>query len=173
MQPKENLEIAKTWYLVHTHSGREQVVVNHLERQGFVCFLPTFIKAIKIGRKSRMVKAAYFPAYVFVSFDRYKQNWRPINGTIGVKRLVCSDDTPAMVPAGVMTALLARADLDGNFSITPTLTTGDIVRIADGPFTGMIAKIEALPSQARARLLLDIMSQMTPIEINQTSLELV
>jgi hypothetical protein len=37
---------------------------------------------------------------------------------------------------------------------------------------GQIAKIEALPSKERARLLLDIMNQWVPIELDQISLEL-
>jgi transcriptional antiterminator RfaH len=161
------------WYLVHTHSGKEKQVTVHLERQGFKVFLPLGTKVIKIGRQSKRVTTAYFPAYIFVSFDRTFQNWRPINGTFGVKKLVCFNQIPARVPRGIMDALFARLEPNGLLQTTPSLTLGDKVRIADGPFAGQIAEIEALPSRDRARLLLDIMSQSIPIEIDRKSLELV
>ncbi len=160
------------WYLVHTHSGKEKLVLSHLERQGFRVFLPLHTKKVKVGRASKEVTAAFFPAYLFVSFDRNFQNWRPINGTFGVKQLVCFNQVPAQVPSEIMAALFARLEASGLIQASPALHAGDRVRIADGPFTGQIAKIEALPSRERARLLLDIMSQWVPIEIDQTSLEL-
>ena len=160
------------WYLVHTHSGKEKLVLCHLERQGYRVFLPLHTKKVKVGRMTREVTAAFFPAYLFVSFDRAIQNWRPINGTFGVKQLVCFNQTPAQVPSGIMEALFARLEPNGLIQVTPALNAGDRVRIADGPFAGQIAKIEALPSRERARLLLDIMSQWVPIEIDQASLEL-
>lgn len=160
------------WYLVHTYSGKEKLVVSHLERQGYRVFLPLHTKKIKIGRASKEVTAALFPAYLFVSFDRSTQNWRPINGTFGVKQLVCFNQIPAQVPSEIMAALFARVEEGGMVDRMPILRTGDKVRITDGPFTGQIAKIDALPSRERARLLLDIMSQWVPIEIDQISLRL-
>jgi transcription elongation factor/antiterminator RfaH len=169
---KSDPDREQAWYLVHTHSGKEKLVVSHLERQGYCVFLPLHTKKVKAGRATKEVTAALFPAYLFVSFDRAIQNWRPINGTFGVKQLVCFNQMPAQVPSGIMEALFARLEASGLIQASPALHAGDRVRIADGPFTGQIAKIEALPSRERARLLLDIMSQWVPIEIDQTSLEL-
>ncbi len=160
------------WYLVHTHSGKEKQVTVHLERQGFKVFLPLSTKMIKIGRQSKRVTTAYFPAYLFVSFDKTRQNWRPINGTFGVKRLVCFNQLPAQVPKEMIKALYRRLGPDGLIDTMPVLMTGDQVRISEGPFAGHLAKIDALPSQDRARLLLEIMSQSIPIEIDRKSLEL-
>ena len=162
----------KAWYLVHTHSGKEKLVVDHLERQGYRVFLPLHVKKIKVGRTNKEVMAALFPSYLFVSFDRATQNWRPINGTFGVKHLVCFNQCPAKVPSEIMISLFARVEGGGLVHPMPILGTGDRVRIADGPFAGQIATIEALPSRERARLLLDIMSQWVPIEIDQACLEL-
>lgn len=162
----------QAWYLVHTHSGKEKLVVSHLERQGYHVFLPLHPKKVKVGRVIKEVTRAFFPAYVFVRFNRTTQNWRPINGTLGVKHLVCFNQIPAQVPAGIMQALFARLEPNGLIQPMPILSPGDTVRISHGPFMGQIAKIEALPSQERARLLLDIMSQWVPIELDQISLEL-
>lgn len=160
------------WYLVHTHLGKEKLVLRHLERQGYRVFLPLHTKKIKVGRTTKEVTAAFFPAYLFVSFDRATQNWRPINGTFGVKHLVCFNQIPALVPRGIMDALWARLEPDGLIHAAPALSAGDKVKISDGPFVGQIAEIESLPSRDRARLLIDIMSQRVPIELDQTSLEL-
>ena len=172
MNVQSVLDYDQAWYLVHTHSGKEKQVVSHLERQGYRVFLPLLTKKIKVGRACKEVTAALFPAYLFVNFDRATQNWRPINGTFGVKQLVCFNQIPAQVPYGIINALFARLEPNGVLQTAPSLTPGDKVRIADGPFAGQIAKIEALPSRDRARLLLDIMSQSIPVEIDRKSLEL-
>lgn len=172
MDAQGDLGRETAWYLVHTHSGKEKLVVSHLERQDYRVFLPLHTKKVKVGRATKEVTAAFFPAYLFVNFDRATQNWRPINGTFGVKQLVCFNQIPAQVPRGIMDALFARLEPNGLLQTTPSLTPGDKVRIADGPFAGQIAQIEALPSSDRARLLLDIMSQSIPIEIDRKSLEL-
>lgn len=161
------------WYLVHTHSGKEKLVLSHLERQGFHVFLPLHTKKVKVGRTIKEVTAAFFPAYLFVRFNRATQNWRPINGTFGVKHLVCFDQVPAPVPHGIMTALFARLEPCGLVHPAPALSAGDKVRIAEGPFAGQFAEIEAVPSRERARLLLEVMRQWVPIEIDQISLELI
>lgn len=172
MEMQDDLGHKMAWYLVHTQSGKEKLVVSHLEQQGYRAFLPLYLKKVKVGRATKEVTAALFPAYLFVSFERATQNWRPINGTFGVKHLVCFNQIPAKVPNGIMDALFSRIEPSGLIGSAPILRAGDKVRIADGPFTGHMAKIEALPSSERARLLLEIMSQWVPIELDQASLEL-
>lgn len=163
---------SRDWYLVHTHMGREHVAALNLNRQGFVTFLPTQLKSIRHGRKLKTIQAAYFPAYLFTSFDRFSDRWSPINNTFGVRRLVAFNDRPARVPHSIIAELIGRSDEDGLVKALPILATGDQVRINAGPFTGHLALIEQLPSQSRARVLIELMQQPIPVEIDRQYLEL-
>lgn len=163
---------SRDWYLVHTHMGREHVAALNLNRQGFATFLPTQLRSIRHGRKLKTVRAAYFPAYLFTTFDQNSDRWSPINNTFGVRRLVAFNDRPARVPSAIISELIVRSDEAGLVNAFPTLAMGDQVRINAGPFTGHLALIEQLPSQSRARVLIELMQQPIPVEIDRQYLEL-
>ena len=169
--PNTVLSPTQTWYLVHTYSGREHVAVINLERQGIKTFLPTSLKTIRHGRTTKTVKIAYFPAYVFVTFDWLREPWRSINYTFGVRRLVSFNDRPAQVPPAIMAHLLNRSDGDGLVVAPPLLECGDAVRITVGPFAGHLAIIDKLTSNQRVRLLIDLMEHAIPIDIERHHLE--
>ena len=159
------------WFLVHTYSGREQVAVTNLERQGISTFLPTSLKSIRHGRRTKTIETAYFPAYLFVTFDWLNDPWRSINYTFGVRRLVSFNDRPAQVPPDIMAHLLSRSSDDGLMLAPPALVPGDNVRITVGPFAGHLATIDTLTSDQRVRLLINLMEHAIPIEIARHHLE--
>ena len=74
----------------------------HLGRQSFDYFLPRYRKTRRQARKFDTVLAPLFPGYIFVRFDKEQTNWRSINGTFGVRRLICSE-------SGVLRSMPARA----------------------------------------------------------------
>lgn len=161
----------RDWYLVHTYVGREHVAALNLNRQGFATFLPTQLKSVRLGRKLKTIQAAYFPAYLFTSFDRFADRWSPINSTFGVRRLVAFSDRPVRVPPAIIGELMERSDKAGLVHAFDTLARGDQVRINAGPFAGHLALIEQLPSQSRARVLIELMQQSVPVEIDRQCLE--
>src|ERR1700761_380861 len=80
------------WRLVRALTGREVFASEHLERQGFVTFLPKQLKTVRHARKVRVALGAYFPGYLFVELDLARHRWRSVNGTLGVSHLVGSED---------------------------------------------------------------------------------
>jgi transcription antitermination factor NusG len=55
------------------------------------------LKTVRHARKVRAALGAYFPAYLFVRFDLTKDRWRSVNGTLGVSRLVGSENRPTAI----------------------------------------------------------------------------
>jgi transcriptional antiterminator RfaH len=161
------------WFLVHTHSGREKVAAINLERQGFRTFLPMQMKSVRYGRTVKATPVAYFSSYLFTTFDRLKDRWSPINNTFGVRRLVDFSVGPAPVPKAVIKELLSRTDDFGMVSGMPCLVPGNQVRINRGPFEGQLALIDQLPNESRARVLLELMQNAFPIELDRQYLEVV
>ena len=56
----------------------------NLKRQGFEAFCPRFRKTRRHARRIDQVLAPVFPGYIFVHFDRERNQWRAVNGTHGV-----------------------------------------------------------------------------------------
>ena len=159
------------WFLVHAQTGREAVAQANLRRQGYRTFLPRALRTTRHARKLRTSESAFFPGYLFVSLDLATQAWRQINGTLGVIRLFAADSRPTPVPPGVVEHLMTLADPTGLLSLTPSLATGDAVRLTAGPFADMAGVVQELSGPYRVRVLLAIMSREIVVEVSRQAIE--
>jgi transcription elongation factor/antiterminator RfaH len=151
------------WFVVHTQPRRESFAIEHLHRQGFGTFCPMFRRTIRHARKRTTVLSALFPNYVFVQFDPSRDQWRCINGTRGVVRLISHHDVPSMVPAVVVVALQQRLRDDGAMDWTTTLAVGEAVKVIEGPFADLIGTLERLDACGRVRVLLDLLGRSVSV----------
>lgn len=151
------------WYVVHTQPHNETRAITNLERQRFVTFNPCVRRVIRHARKKTVVMAPLFPNYVFVRFDPSRDQWRRINGTFGVVRLIANGDEPSVVPDGVIAALQRRIGDDGTMDWAEALHIGDQVRITDGPFADLVGTLEHLDSAGRVRILLDLLGRSVSV----------
>ena len=97
--PHMTIDIAAAWYVVHTHPRAEAKALLNLDRQGFTCYLPRYLKRRRHARRVETVAAALFPRYLFVDLDLATQQWWPIRSTFGVADLVFNGGQPAPVSA--------------------------------------------------------------------------
>lgn len=154
------------WFVVETQPRAERLAVSHLERQGFPALCPHFRKTRRHARRVQSVLAPVFPGYAFVQFDPARHQWRAINGTTGVRRLVAASPMrPQPMPEGVMQLILARCEGDVMTSLVPQVAPGDEVRLVSGPFAGRLATVEGLDDRGRVRLLLDVLGGVTPVDV--------
>jgi len=147
------------WYLAQLRPNQTERARRNLERQGYGCFLPRRARTRRAGGQLRPGLAPLFPGYLFVSIGALQQ-WRPVNGTYGVVRLVMRNaHTPQPVPEAVMAELLAGVDAEGVLRPAADLAPGDTVRIEAGPMTGLVARVEGLDAAGRVGVLLEMMGQ--------------
>ncbi len=158
------------WYLVHAQGRRERIAEVNLAQQGYTCFLPLERRTVRHARKRQVVKAAYFPGYLFVELDLERQAWRPINSTVGVLRLVVTRNTPQPVPQPVIDGLRTLADEEGVLDLSRNLQPGDPVRVTLGPFADQIGQVAALRGTDRVQVLLGIMQQTVTVECDRGDL---
>jgi transcription elongation factor/antiterminator RfaH len=158
------------WYAVHTMPLREAYAEGHLRNQAFQTFLPKRRKTVRHARKLRAVEAAFFPRYLFVILDLTRHQWRSVNGTFGVSRLVMRGDEPYPVPCGLVEALTEMADADGFLRFGETLKVGSPVRLLAGPFADQLAILDHLDASGRVRVLLDILGRQVPISTDSDNL---
>jgi transcriptional antiterminator RfaH len=151
------------WYVVQTQPHNEGRAITNLHRQGFMSFNPCVRRTVSHARKKSTVLAPLFPNYVFVQFDPSRDQWRCINGTFGVVRLIANGEVPSSVPDGVITALRARIGDDGAMDWTVSLHVGDLVRVTEGPFMDLVGTLEHLDAAGRVRVLLDMLGRSVSV----------
>ncbi len=158
------------WYVVHTQPHGEARAAGHLERQGFRTFYPCTRKVVRHARKQSASLAPLFPNYLFVELDLERDQWRSVNGTRGVVRLIANGDEPAAVPQGVVEALQKRMDSNGAVDWTLSFKVGDRVRIAEGPFASLLGTLDHLDASGRVRVLLELLGRSVCVALRGEAL---
>jgi transcription elongation factor/antiterminator RfaH len=159
----EALTVGERWYAVHTLPFAEARAEGQLRNQRFRTFQPKRLKTVRHARKLSTVEAPYFPRYLFIVLDLGRHQWRKVNGTFGVSRLVMRGDQPHPVPPGVVEALIATADARSILQLDDKLQIGGPVRLMAGPFAEQLAILDHLNDTGRVRVLLDILGRQVAI----------
>src|ERR1700757_4719519 len=168
--PPSILSGSERWYAVHTLPFAEARAEHQLRRQEFRTFQPKRYKTIRHARKLNTVEAPFFPRYLFIVLDLSRHQWRSINSTIGVSRLVMCADLPNPVPHGVVEALVEAADSRGILQFDRKLQLGESVRLLAGPFAEQIAILNKLDDAGRVQVLLHILGRQVQISTEANNL---
>ena len=149
------------WYVVQTRPHAEAKAAAHLCRQGFDIYLPRYLKRRRHARRIETVAAPLFPRYMFVAVDIAVQRWRAIHSTIGVSRLVCNGDSPAVVADAIVDGLKRREDVCGFVKLDrrPRFAPGDKIRVVDGVFTACLGLFDGITDGERVAILLDLLGR--------------
>ena len=159
------------WYLIHTKPRQEQRALLNLERQGYVCYLPTIAVERLRGGAVTVLQEPLFSRYLFIelSSSQSGQSWAPIRSTQGVSRLVTFGSEPARVDAQLIDALRARS---AQLQEQPArlFKAGDAVQVIDGPFAGLQAIYQMTDGERRAMVLIELLGKARPLRVAPSSL---
>ncbi len=149
------------WYVAQTRPHLETKASEHLRRQGFVAYLPRYLKQRRHARRIDRIAAPLFPGYVFVSIDFATQRWLSIDSTFGVRKLVRSGDRPAAVLQSIIDTLKRRENADGLVQLErrPQFSPGDKIRVVGGVFCDCLGLYEDMSSRDRVAILLDLLGR--------------
>lgn len=156
------------WYVVQTQTNAEAKATQHLLRQDFGVYLPRFLKRRRHAGRTDTVARALFPGYLFVAIDLETRRWRSVNGTIGVRRLVCNGDAPAVVDPSIVEALRRREDERGFIELAsqPLFAPGDRVRVTDGVFSSNLGIYVGMSGSQRVAILLDLLGRKVRVDLD-------
>ena len=159
---------ASSWFVVQTHPHAEGKAATHLERQGYPIYLPRYLKRRRHARRVEIVPAPLFPRYLFVATDILTQRWRSIHSTIGVSRLVCSGEKPAVLPAAIIKELQGRHNEAGfvRLDLRPTFAPGDKIRVVEGAFAACLGLFEGMADRERVAILLDLLGRKVRVVLD-------
>lgn len=166
------IKAKRAWFVAQLKPRGFDTAKAHLERQGFLSFMPLQPRTIRHARKETAVLRPLFPGYIFVSFDPAVTQWRVINHTSGVATLLTTRaNVPQPVPEGLMLALLKGCDRADRLLPPPVFSAGEPVRIVSGPFQNALAEVEQTSEGERVKLLLELMGRAVVAECAGEQLE--
>ena len=164
--PAVVLDSPLNWAVVTTHPHREKQAIDNLLRQDFVAYCPLIRKRVRHARRIRDVLRPLFPGYAFVG-SRGAQ-WRLIQSTLGVRALVRFGDQPGYIDGAFIDDLKAR-EIDGAIvAASSNYKLGQNVRMVDGVFDGLIAKIIEMDEKNRLVVLMDFLNRPVRVRIDET-----
>ncbi|MGA7675019.1 MAG: transcriptional activator RfaH [Rhizomicrobium sp.] len=158
------------WYVVYTQPNAESRAMFHLERQGYRIFCARIRKIVRHARRTTSVLSPLFPNYLFLNLDVSLEQWRSVNSTTGVVRLVMQGEAPLPILRGIVEALQSHMGDDGAMDWTPALKIGQPVRISGGPFADLIGTLEQLDAAGRVRVLLDLLGRTVSVALRYEAL---
>ena len=185
MEDKGNNSDQKRWYMVHTHTGREnQVELNLNQRiksmdagQDISQVMVPKIEEIEIKEgQRRIVEKKLYPGYVLVQMNMNDGSWNLVRNTPGVTSFVSTqDDQGKLIPAPLedeeVDGILERAKA-GRPKIKVGFSKGQSVRITDGPFVDFAGLIDQIYAEkGKVRVLVSFFGRETPVELDFLQVE--
>ena len=167
----------KEWYVVNTYSGHESKVKEKLEARTesmgmqdyiFRVIVPETTEVeVKDGQKKEK-KKKMFPGYVLVEMIMSDEAWYIVRNTPGVTGFIGSSGKGAkptpLLPSEI-DKILAGMGMS-RVNIESEMAVGDKVNIIDGPFKGMMGKVDSIDLENnRLNVLIDLFGQETPVEV--------
>jgi transcription termination/antitermination protein NusG len=170
------------WFALHTLSGQEGKVKNYIEKfkkveelddHVFEVLLPTeVVSEVKSGKKSTKVRKLY-PGYVFIQMKLYDEEnkvinkpWYFVKEVAGVIGFV-GGDHPAALRQAEIDEIKAKIEAASGKEVPKVqYTTGEEVKINDGPFANLNGRIDEIdPSRGKLKISVSIFGRFTPVEL--------
>lgn len=167
----------KEWYVVNTYSGHESKVKEKLEAKAESMGMQDYIYRVIIPETTEVEvkdgvkkekKKKMFPGYVLVEMVMSDEAWYIVRNTPGVTGFIGSSGKGAkptpLLPSEI-DKILAGMGMS-RVNIESELAIGDKVNIVDGPFKGMMGKVDSIDLENnRLNVLIDLFGQETPVEV--------
>ena len=160
------------WYVAQVKpSGFARAEAN-LDRQGFETFMPLRRKTVRHARQMHDVLRPVFPGYLFIKFGSERSDWRKIDSTFGVSKLISFEaGRPTPVPDALMTGLRARCNDNNVLQPLDDLRAGERLRMLTGAFADFVGEVEEMVTSDRVRLLFELMGQTTRVDVLRVDVE--
>ena len=167
----------KLWYVVNTYSGHESKVKEKLEAKIesmgmedhiFRVVIPETTEVeVKDGVKKEKTKKM-FPGYILVEMVMSDEAWYIVRNTPGVTGFIGSSGKGAK-PTPLLPQEIDRILVNMGMSrvnVEDDLKVGDSVSIVDGPFKGMIGRVDNIDTENnRLNIIIDLFGQETSVDV--------
>ena len=173
----------KEWYVVNTYSGHENKVKEKLEMRASTMGMEEYIYRVvvpeqkevqvKDGKEKEKV-SKMFPGYILVEMVMNDEAWFIVRNTPGVTGFIGSSGKgakPIPLSPQEVDKILGSMGMS-RIDISKDLQEGKRVKIVDGPFKDMEAKIDTIDlKEQKLLVLVDLFGQETSVEVEISQVE--
>jgi len=161
------------WFAVYTRPRQERTALEHLERQGFRCFLPLAVNPYQRRSQRTPRIEPLFPRYLFLHALADQQSLGPVRSTRGVCNLVRFGQQLITVREPVIQTIERRRDpATGLIRLDPVpVQVGDTVKVFDGPLAGLTGIFQERKGATRALLLMKLLGAESTVEVDALLLQ--
>lgn len=163
------------WYVVHTSSGHEVRVMDTLRQRVetmnlggrvFEMLVPTQDKIIIRNGKKATIKEKIFPGYLLVKMILDDPTWLAVRTTAGITGFVGAGNNPTPLSEAEV-ANIEKFISSPAPRFKTKFTTGEAVKIVDGPFTDFLGTIHEIDEEkGKVKVLVSIFGRETPVELD-------
>ena len=164
------------WYILHTYSGYETMVQenlklvfakNNMQERLLEVLVPVEEVIEEKGGKRKLVKRRKFPCYVIVKMEYHENMWHMVTNTRGVTGFV----GPQGRPMPLTEEEIKRMNLE-QVTVETDLSTGDQVKVLQGPLEGFIGTVEAVDAaNSKCKLVVSMFGRDTTVDIEMYKIE--
>ena len=165
------------WYIVHTYSGFEERVRQHLRQRADALGYGESIGEIRIpmetivelkGGKKRETQRKFFPGYILVEMEMNENTWHVVKNTPKVTGFVGMGQTPTPLSAEEVTQILEQV-VTAKEKPKPkhVFEKGEPVKIVDGPFNNFTGVVDDVNLDRNTlKVMVTIFGRHTPVELD-------
>lgn len=171
------------WYILKVQSNREESIREGLRRRVAVAGLDSFFGDVIIptekvtefkGGKRKVFKRKLYPGYLVVQMEINEETWFLVRETPGIGDFTGAAGHPTPMLPREVAAILAKQEerTDEAPKLKINFKVGDHVKIKEGTFEnfeGEVAEIDE--TNGRVKVLINIFSRSTPVEIEYWQIE--
>jgi transcriptional antiterminator NusG len=166
---------AAKWYVIHSQTGYEARVKRALEQRVkslgvenkiFDIIIPTReIVVVKKGKKTNSTEKV-FPGYILIRMELDDESWLVVRTTEGVTGFVGAGLKPTAISEKEVEAIMRFVQQEQP-KFKAKFSTGEAVKITEGPFADFLGTIEAIDEEkGKLRVLVSIFDRETPVELD-------
>lgn len=169
----------RKWYVVHTYSGQEGKVKQHLEALvdknnlkdlfGQILLPTREVTTVQKGKKTTRDKK-FYPSYLLVEMEMNKDTMHYVTDIPGVTHFV-GVGKPQPLRKSEVDRILGQSHAGEGGSDTKVVeipfTSGEKVRIKDGPFKDFDGVVEEInPEKGKLKVMVSVFGRSTPVELD-------
>ncbi|WP_370263703.1 transcriptional activator RfaH [Limnobacter sp.] len=162
------------WFVMYTKPRMETVAEDNLQRQHYRVFFPrALVRKRRPSQGAVEIVEPLFPRYLFVHLQQGVDDFSKLRSTKGCVDLVKFGGRPTPVPTELVDLIAQHASDQGvlNLLANQELEIGAKVRVAEGPFEGLVGTIAKQKSADRVLVLLNVLGAERSVEVPSVTLE--
>ncbi|MPV86998.1 transcription termination/antitermination protein NusG [Ostreibacterium oceani] len=165
------------WYVIQAYSQYEnrvkQLLLERIARSGLEAYfgeilVPTEEVAEMRDGKRRTSERKFFPGYVLINMEMNDETWHLVKSIPNISGFVGgTSDKPFPLSEAEVDVIMNRIQ-DGVDKPRPKTLyeVGEVVRVADGPFTDFNATVEEVNyEKSRLKVSVEIFGRSTPVDL--------